>query len=98
MVTHGYGREPIDVRLLAGGRAIDLRRVTPDAEGLPTRIRFELPPAEIPGGFGSGVSPVMADGVVVLVRDQIKDSKIFAVEAATGAVKWEKARQSPSSY
>lgn len=45
VVSHGYGREPIDVRLLAGGRAIELRRVVPDAEGLPARVEFQLPPA-----------------------------------------------------
>lgn len=45
VVTHGYAREPVDVRLLAGGRPIDLRRITPAADGLPTRVVFELPPA-----------------------------------------------------
>jgi uncharacterized membrane protein len=45
VVSHGQGRGPIDVRLLAGGRPIDLRRVAPDAEGLPARVEFRLPPA-----------------------------------------------------
>ena len=45
VVSHGYGREPIDVRLLASGRPIDLRRVVPAADGLPVRLIFELPPA-----------------------------------------------------
>lgn len=45
VVAYGYGREPIDVRLLASGRPIDLRRVHPAADGLPVRLTFELPPA-----------------------------------------------------
>jgi hypothetical protein len=45
VVSHGYGREPIDVRLLASGRPIDMRRVTPSAEGLPVRVAFDLPAA-----------------------------------------------------
>ena len=60
--------------------------------------KFELPPAAVPGDFGSGVSPILADGMVVLVRDETKDSKILALDAATGSLKWEKKRQSPASY
>lgn len=45
VVSHGYGREPIDVRLLASGRPIAIRRVEPNADGLPIRLTFELPPA-----------------------------------------------------
>src|SRR5215468_11807406 len=32
--------------------------------------KFEMPPAATAGDFGSGVSPIVAEGVVVLVRDQ----------------------------
>jgi outer membrane protein assembly factor BamB len=60
--------------------------------------RFELPPVAIPGDFGTGVSPILADGMVVLVRDEIKDSRILALDAATGSPKWEKKRQSRVSY
>jgi outer membrane protein assembly factor BamB len=59
---------------------------------------FELPTAVIPGNFGSGVSPILADGLVILVRDQVQDSKIIAIDADTGTVKWETKRQSPASY
>jgi len=60
--------------------------------------KFELPPAVTAGNFGSGVSPIIADGTVILVRDELKGSKIMALDAATGSPKWEKKRQSPSSY
>jgi outer membrane protein assembly factor BamB len=60
--------------------------------------RHEMPPVAAVGNFGSGVSPVLADGIVILVRDATKDSKILALDAITGARKWEKKRQSPVSY
>ena len=60
--------------------------------------KFEMPPWCVAGDFGSGVSPIIADGTVVLVRDQVKDSKIVAIDVATGTPRWEKQRQSPASY
>lgn len=60
--------------------------------------KFEMQPAVTAGDFGSGVSPIIADGTVVLVRDVMKDAKILALDAATGSLKWEKKRQSPISY
>jgi outer membrane protein assembly factor BamB len=60
--------------------------------------RVEMPILTVGGGFGSGVSPIIADGLVVLVRDAAKDAKIMAFDAATGALRWEKSRQSPLSY
>jgi outer membrane protein assembly factor BamB len=60
--------------------------------------RLEMPPVEMPGNFGSGVSPVLVDGIVVLVRDQMKDPKIIAVDVKSGKVKWEKKRLSVVSY
>jgi outer membrane protein assembly factor BamB len=60
--------------------------------------KFEMPPARVAGDFGSGVSPIIADGTAVLVRDQVKDAKIVAIDVATGSPRWEKQRQSPASY
>lgn len=50
--------------------------------------KFELPVAVTKFGFGSGTSPVIADGLVLLVRDLDKDSAVFAVDLATGSRKW----------
>jgi outer membrane protein assembly factor BamB len=50
------------------------------------------------GGFGTGTSPIIVDGVVVVVQDELKGSKIFALVAVSGALKWQKKRQSPLSY
>lgn len=60
--------------------------------------KFELPPAAVPGDFGSGVSPVILDGAVILVRDQMQDSRIYAVDVETGKPRWEQKRLSPASY
>jgi len=60
--------------------------------------KFEMPTATTWGDFGSGVSPMLADGLVVLVRDELKGSRILALDAVTGSLKWEKARQSSVAY
>jgi outer membrane protein assembly factor BamB len=60
--------------------------------------RHELPTAKTMADFGSGTSPILAGGLVVLVRDVGNDPKIMALDAATGSVKWEKPRKSNVSY
>jgi outer membrane protein assembly factor BamB len=60
--------------------------------------RYELPMAYTMGNFGTGVSPILADDTVVLLRDAGRDSRILAVDATTGKLKWEKKRLSPVSY
>jgi outer membrane protein assembly factor BamB len=60
--------------------------------------RFPMPVTQTWGNFGSGTSPVLADGTVVVVCDAMKGSRIVAVDAANGALKWEKARQSTIAY
>jgi outer membrane protein assembly factor BamB len=60
--------------------------------------KFEMPPATTAGDFGSGVSPILVDGTVVLVRDETKDPKVLALDAATGSIKWETKRLSRASY
>jgi outer membrane protein assembly factor BamB len=60
--------------------------------------RFEMPPPVLAGNFGSGVSPILAHGTVVLVRDEAQNSRVVALDAMTGGLKWEQQRQSPVSY
>jgi outer membrane protein assembly factor BamB len=60
--------------------------------------KYELPPVVLAGNFGSGVSPIVADGAAILVRDETKDAKILAVDVAPGKLRWETKRQSPVSY
>ena len=60
--------------------------------------RFEMPPANTAGSFGTGVSPILEDGLVVLVRDATQDAKIMALDAGTGSLKWQTPRSSPVSW
>jgi outer membrane protein assembly factor BamB len=51
-----------------------------------------LPMAETAGGFGSGGSPALAGGLVIVNRDQAKNCSLLAVDLKTGAKVWEAAR------
>lgn len=59
--------------------------------------KFEIPVATSAGGFGTGTSPTLADGKVILVRDEFTNSRILALDVVTGRPLWEQKRQSPSS-
>jgi outer membrane protein assembly factor BamB len=54
--------------------------------------RFELPTAVTNNEFGTGTSPVIADGLVLLARDLAKDSAVYAVDLANGSQKWKTER------
>ena len=60
--------------------------------------KHELPTPSMPGDFGTGTSPILADGLVIVVRDEAKNSRIVAVDAATGKLRWETKRRSVASY
>ena len=54
--------------------------------------RLAMPVAETNNDFGSGTSPILADGRVILVRDLKADSAVLAVDAVTGRQIWKTAR------
>jgi len=60
--------------------------------------KVEMPTVVMAGNFGSGTSPILADGLVVLVRDELTNPRILAFDAASGAPRWETKRQSRVSY
>ena len=60
--------------------------------------KYNLPMAKTAADFGTGVSPILVDGLVVLLRDEMNEPKIIAINAANGQPKWETKRQSPTSY
>jgi outer membrane protein assembly factor BamB len=62
------------------------------------RWQFQMPTAVTAGGFGTGSSPTVTAGTVLIVRDELKGSKIVALDAVTGKIKWQKPRLSPASY
>jgi outer membrane protein assembly factor BamB len=51
-----------------------------------------LPVAKSGGGFGSGTSPILVGGLVVLNRDQDGQSSVLALDAETGKLVWETPR------
>ncbi len=44
-VSHGHGTEPLAIRLLENGRPLEVRRVTPSADGVPVHEVFQVSPA-----------------------------------------------------
>lgn len=54
--------------------------------------KFQLPVAETNNGFGTGTSPIIADGLVILNRDQMKNSAVYAIDLATGSERWKTER------
>jgi outer membrane protein assembly factor BamB len=60
--------------------------------------RHEMPTAKTLADFGTGVSPILADGKVVLLHDDMNAPKIIALDAATGKLAWEQPRQSKSGF
>ncbi|HEY2250081.1 MAG TPA: PQQ-binding-like beta-propeller repeat protein, partial [Planctomycetaceae bacterium] len=58
----------------------------------------EMPTAVTMGDFGTGVSPILVDGKVVLLRDERNNPKLIVLDVATGQLKWEKQRQSRSGF
>jgi outer membrane protein assembly factor BamB len=54
--------------------------------------RWRLPLGPFKNVYGMGVSPVLADDVVVLVIDQDKNSFIVAVGRSDGKVRWQQRR------
>ncbi|MBL9201581.1 MAG: PQQ-binding-like beta-propeller repeat protein [Opitutaceae bacterium] len=58
--------------------------------------RRPMPVAESGGRFGTGTSPIIVGGRVLLNRDQYRYSTLLAVAVATGATVWETPRPESS--
>jgi len=59
---------------------------------------YPMPTAVLFTATGSGVSPIIADGLVLLVRDEAQGSRIVALSLADGTLRWEKQRQSRRAF
>jgi hypothetical protein len=87
----GFGREPFELRLTAGDRLLERRRVTPSADGSPSDERFTVFPdqqkatvyaIEIPADPGE---PVAENNVRrVLVSPAGRKRRLLVVEGAPG--------------
>jgi hypothetical protein len=91
IVSHGFGRDPIELRVLENGRPFATRRVVPAADGAPTRELFQVPPAgdaptvytvEVPAASGELVPENNARSV--LVPPAGRRRRILLVEGAPG--------------
>ncbi|QJW95265.1 outer membrane protein assembly factor BamB family protein [Frigoriglobus tundricola] len=60
--------------------------------------RLDLPSAVTNYEFGTGTSPILADGLVLLARDLSKDSAVYALDLATGSQKWKTDRKQKTAY
>ena len=60
--------------------------------------KFELPTAVTNNEFGTGTSPVIADGLVLLARDLSKDSAVYAIDLATGSQAWKTERKQKTAF
>lgn len=87
----GFGTNPVEIRVSANGRPVDLRRVTPKAEGAPIHEVFTVSPepdiatvytVEIP--FADGELARENNSRSVLVPPQAGRRTILIVEGAPG--------------
>jgi uncharacterized membrane protein len=90
-VSRLFGRTPFDLRLLANGRAIDRRRVTPAADGSPVDEVFTVSPDPLnPTVYTAEIAPEPDEAVVenntqsILVNPAGRRRRILMIEGAPG--------------
>jgi uncharacterized membrane protein len=90
-VSRGFGSEPLELRVSANGRPVEIRRVKPAADGAPVHEVFTVSPAadqptvytvDIPTGGGDRVADNNTRSV--LVPPQAARRKVLIVEGAPG--------------
>ena len=91
IVSHGFGDEPFDVRLTAGGRLVDVRRVRPARDGAPVIAGFRVAPDPVLASVYTVDVPVHARELVpgnnrrqVLVRPPERPRRLLLVEGSPG--------------
>src|SRR4051794_13908787 len=91
-VSHGYGAAPIELRLLENGRPIDVRRITPAADGIPVSQTFRVSPnRDVPTVYTVEV-PATGDEIVTennarsaLVPAAARPRRVLFVEGRRGS-------------
>jgi uncharacterized membrane protein len=90
-VGHGQGTEPIALQLLENGKPIEVRRVTPVADGVPVRTVFRVAPARGQPSVYTVEVPVAAGELVpenntrsVLVQPPSRVRHVLFLEGAPG--------------
>jgi uncharacterized membrane protein len=90
-VSHGFGRAPFNIRVLANGRLLETRRVTPQADGSPIDEMFTVSPDPLtPTVYSADIPAETSEPVVennsrgVLVSPAGRARRILVVEGAPG--------------
>jgi uncharacterized membrane protein len=89
--SNGFGREPVELRISANGRPLEVRKVTPSAEGAPVHAVFTVSPdpavatvytVEIPDAPGEVATENNTRSVIV--APQTGRRRLLVVEGAPG--------------
>jgi uncharacterized membrane protein len=89
--SHGFGKEPVELRVSANGRPIEVRRVAPSAEGAPVHAVFTVSPepdvatvytVQIPDAAGEVATENNTRSV--LVPPQTGKRRLLVMEGAPG--------------
>ena len=90
-VSHGTGTEPIALQLKANGKAVEVRRIAPAAEGVPVHTVFHVVPARGSAVVYSVEVPVLSGELVpenntrsVLVQPPARQHHVLFIEGAPG--------------
>lgn len=90
-VSHRFGREPLQLRILANGRLTDSRRIVPAADGSPVDAVFTVSPDPLNATvYTAEITPDAGEPIVennarsVLVRPVGRPRRILALEGAPG--------------
>jgi uncharacterized membrane protein len=90
-VSHGHGTEPFAIRLVENGRPLQVRRVTPSADGVPVHQVFQVSPARGSATVYTVDVPVAAGELVpenntrsAIVQTPSRARRVLFVEGAPG--------------
>jgi uncharacterized membrane protein len=87
----GYGTEPVELRVSANGRPVEVRRIAPTAEGAPIHAVFTVSPEpDVPTVYTVQIPPAAGEIAAennsrsVLVPPQTGKRRLLVVEGAPG--------------
>jgi len=89
--SHGFGKDPVELRVTANGRPIEVRRVTPSADGAPIHAVFTVSPEpEVPTVYTLEIPEAPGEVATennrrsVLVPPQSGKRRLLVMEGAPG--------------
>ncbi len=89
--SHGFGKDPVELRVTANGRPIEVRRVTPSADGAPIHAVFTVSPErDVPTVYTLEIPEAPGEVATennrrsVLVPPQSGKRRLLVMEGAPG--------------